>query len=60
MLAMADERTLAEDWLVRRQRLAASQSVPEQQRQMQLQALDFLIRRFGDSAEAARPERSTT
>src|SRR5487761_126937 len=57
MLAMADERTLAEDWLVRRQRLAASQTAPEQHRRAQLQVLDYLIRRYGDSAEAARPAR---
>lgn len=32
ILALSDERTLAEDWLVRRQRLAVSQTVPEQHR----------------------------
>jgi hypothetical protein len=57
MLAMSDERTLAEDWFVRRQRLMMSQTVSEQHRRMQLQVLDYLIRRYGDSAEAARPAR---
>lgn len=57
MLAVADERTLAEDWRVRRQRVAASETMPEQHRQMQLQVLDYLIRRYGDSPEAARPAR---
>lgn len=57
MLALADERTLVEDWLVRRQRVAASVTMPEQHRQMQLQLLDYLIRRYGDSPEAARPAR---
>lgn len=57
MLALADERTLVEDWLVRRQRIAASVTMPEQHRQMQLQLLDYLIRRYGDSPEAARPAR---
>lgn len=31
--------------------------MPEQYRQMQLQLLDYLIRRYGDSPEAARPAR---
>lgn len=58
MLASAAEvRTVIDDWLVRRQRLAASETVPEQYRQVQLQVLEYLIRRYGDSAEAARPAR---
>lgn len=57
MLALADERTLIEDWLARRQRVAASVTMPEQHRQMQLQLLDYLIGRYGDSPEADRPAR---
>ena len=58
MLASAAEvRTVIDDWLVRRQRLAASETVPEQYRQVQLQVLEYLIRRYGDSAEATRPAR---
>ncbi|HVX13562.1 MAG TPA: hypothetical protein VHC22_20420 [Pirellulales bacterium] len=57
MLAAADAFTLAEDWLARRQRLAGSVTIPEAYRQAQLQVLEYLIRRYGDSPEAARPAR---
>jgi hypothetical protein len=57
LASAADERTLIEDWIVRRQRLSASDVMPGQHRAMQLQVLGYLIRRYGDSAEAARPAR---
>ena len=58
MLASASEaRTVFDDWLTRRQRLAASETVPESSRRVQLQVLEYLIRRYADSPEAARPAR---
>ncbi|HQU45016.1 MAG TPA: hypothetical protein PK867_19525 [Pirellulales bacterium] len=58
MLASAAEaRTVLDDWLVRRQRLAASESIREPHRRMQLQVLEYLIRRYADSPDAARPAR---
>lgn len=53
----AEERTLLDDWRARRQRLASRSDTSEQHRQMQLQLLDYLIGRYGDSAVAARPAR---
>lgn len=54
MLASASEaRTVLDDWLTRRQRLAVSEPI----RRMQLQVLEYLIRRYTDSAEAAQPAR---
>lgn len=53
----SDARTVFDDWLVRRQRLAASETVPEQHRRVQLQVLEYLIRRYANSPEAARPVR---
>jgi hypothetical protein len=61
MLASASEaRTVFDDWLTRRQRLAASETVPELSRRVQLQVLEYLIRRYADSPEAARPARCPT
>lgn len=61
MLASAAEaRTVLDDWLIRRQRLTASETVPEPLRRSQLQVLEYLIRRYADSPEAARPARSPT
>lgn len=36
LASAADSRTVFEDWLVRRQRLAASETIPEPHRRMQL------------------------
>lgn len=55
MQAAAEERTLLEDWRLRRQWLASGSR--EQYREMQLQLLDYLIGRYGDSPLAARPAR---
>lgn len=61
MLSSASEaRTVFDDWLARRQRLAASETVPESSRRVQLQVLEYLIRRYADSREAARPARCPT
>ncbi len=60
LASAADARTVIDDWLLRRQRLAASESMPEQHRHIQLQVLDYLIRRYADSPEAARPARSAS
>ena len=37
LASAADERTLLDDWIARRQRLSASETMPEQHRRMQLQ-----------------------
>lgn len=61
MLASAAEaRTVLDDWLTRRQRLSASETVPEPIRRTQLQVLEYLIRRYADSPQAARPARWPT
>ena len=56
-MVVAGDRTLFDDWRVRRQRLMDRPDASEQHRQMQLQLLDYLISRYGDSAVAARPAR---
>lgn len=55
--AVSQERTLVDDWRVRRERLATSREISAQYREMQLQLLDYLISRYGDSSTAARPAR---
>ena len=61
MLASASEaRTVLDDWLVRRQRLTTSETIPEPIRRSQLQVLEYLIRRYADSPQAARPARAPT
>lgn len=57
LASAADSRTVFEDWLVRRQRLAASETIPEPHRRIQLQVLEYLLRHYADSPEAARPAR---
>ena len=50
--------TLYEDWQKRRQRLAsAPASHPLAYRDIQLHVLDYLIDRYRESPEAARPSR---
>lgn len=56
-MVVAEERTLLDDWRVRRQRLADRSDASEQHRQMQLQLLDYLIGRYGELPAAARPAR---
>lgn len=56
-MVVAEDRPLLDDWRVRRQRLTGRSDASEQHRQMQLQLLDYLIGRYGDSAVAARPAR---
>ncbi|HEX5442554.1 MAG TPA: hypothetical protein VFW87_01940 [Pirellulales bacterium] len=56
MPTTTEDRTLIEDWRLRRQWLAAGDT-PEQYREMQLQLLDYLIGRYGDSPVAGRPAR---
>ena len=50
--------SLLEDWEFRRKRLEYRAVQPEQYRQLQIRVLDYLIDRYRDSPEAARPARS--
>jgi hypothetical protein len=60
MLATAAPRTIIEHWMLRRHRLADAHGVPEQHRLMQIQVLDYLINRYRDSPDVARPSRCLT
>jgi hypothetical protein len=51
------ERTLLEDWRVRRDRLAERPEPPGRLGRVHLQIFDYLIRRYGDAPEAQRPAR---
>ena len=50
-------RTLYDDWLARRAQLAAAGGGAADWRAVELRLLDFLLRRYRDSPEAARPAR---
>lgn len=55
MLATAHERTLVEDWRVRRlrlEKLAEPLGESPQHRQLQIKLLDYLIHRYGDTPQA--------
>ncbi len=53
----SETRTLLEDWQVRRESLSKEPDRAEQSAEMQLRILSYLIHRYGDSSEAARPAR---
>jgi hypothetical protein len=55
MHAESAEPALREDWHARRERLARKATPPPQLGELHLQILDYLIGRYGDSPEAARP-----
>jgi hypothetical protein len=55
--AESAERTLLEDWQARRERLAGGPAPVGQFGEVHIQILDYLIGRYGDSPEAARPAR---
>lgn len=57
MHAESAERTLLEDWQARRDRLAGRPVPAGQLAALQIEILDYLIGRYGDSPEAARPAR---
>jgi len=57
MHAESTERTLLEDWQARRERLASGPTPPGQLGELHTQILDYLIGRYADSPEAARPAR---
>jgi hypothetical protein len=57
MVITSDQRSLYEDWQLRRERLLIDSKVIEQYREMQLQLLDYLLRRYRDAAEVQRPAR---
>jgi hypothetical protein len=57
MMVTTDKRSLYEDWLVRRERLAHDTEGIEQYRRIQLQLLDYLIERYRDAPEVRRPAR---
>ena len=57
MVITSDQRSLYEDWQLRRERLLIDSKVIEQYREMQLQLLDYLLRRYRDAAAVQRPAR---
>lgn len=57
MHAESTERTLLEDWQARRERLAGRPVPLGQLGELHVQILDYLIGRYADSSEAARPAR---
>lgn len=57
MYAETAERTLLEDWQVRRERLAGQPAKVEQFAELQVRILDYLVRRYRDAPQAARPAR---
>lgn len=57
MMVTTDKRSLYEDWLIRRERLAHDTEGIEQYRRIQLQLLDYLIERYRDTPEVQRAAR---
>jgi hypothetical protein len=57
MMVSTDKRSLYEDWLLRRDRVAHDTEGIEQYRRIQLQLLDYLIERYRDAPEVRRPAR---
>jgi hypothetical protein len=57
MMVTTDKRSLYEDWLVRRERLAHDTEGIQQYRRIQLQLLDYLIERYRDAPEVQQPAR---
>lgn len=56
MLSTADERSLIDDWRVRRlhlEKMAESVAASPQHRQLQIKLLDYLIHRYGDTPQAS-------
>ena len=53
------KRTLLEDWQARRERLAENPVPAGQLGELHIRILDYLIGRYADSPEAARPARFT-
>jgi hypothetical protein len=50
-----ETRTLYEDWSARRRELAGEAPGTDDSRAIQIEVLDYLLERYRDSAEAARP-----
>jgi hypothetical protein len=50
-----ETRTLYEDWSARRRELVAEAPGADDSRAIQIEVLDYLLERYRDSAEAARP-----
>ncbi len=53
------QRTLLEDWRARRERLGTRLDRPGEVAELQIRILDYLIDRYADAPEAARPARSS-
>jgi hypothetical protein len=57
MVITSDQRSLYDDWQLRRERLLHDLHLDDQYRQMQIQLLNFLINRYCDAPEARSPAR---
>src|SRR5262245_37786963 len=57
MTTATDQRSLYDDWQLRRQRLLADRDGIEQYRRMQLRLLDYLLERYHDAPEAQQAAR---
>jgi hypothetical protein len=57
MMVTTGKRSLYEDWLIRRERLAHDTEGLEQYRRIQLQLLDYLLERYRDVPEVQRAAR---
>jgi hypothetical protein len=57
VIASSTTRSLYEDWLVRRERLEGLPGEIAGYRAVEMRLLDYLLRRYRDSPEAARPAR---
>jgi hypothetical protein len=55
MMVATTERSLYEDWLVRRDRLAHDTEGIEQYRRIQLQLLNYLLERYRDAPQVQQP-----
>jgi hypothetical protein len=57
MAAMADRRTLYDDWKARREQLARLPYLAGDHHAVEAQVLDYLLRRYQDTPEGAQPAR---
>ncbi len=57
MVITSEQRSLYEDWQLRRERLLHAEHADDQYRQMQIQLLDYLLRRYRDAPDAQAPAR---
>jgi hypothetical protein len=57
MAAMPDRRTLYDDWKARREQLARLPYCAGDHRAVESRVLEYLLRRYRDTPEGARPAR---